>query len=364
MTRKELNDLITLQPKKPVVRSDYLSTGSTLLNLACTGLPYGGFIKGKYFYFVGDSNSGKTFLTLTCFAEAAKNPNFDGYDFIFDDVEDGALMDIEKFFGKKVKNRLQPPSTIKGVPYYSRTIQDFYYHLDQARVRGKPFIYVLDSMDALSSKEEQKKVQESNKAHHKLLTEGKEKKLAGSYGDGKAKENSTKLRASIDFLKSSGSILIIISQTRDNLTPMSLEKKTRSGGKALTFYATLELWTAQAGHLKKKIGDRNIEQGIYSKIRIKKNRLSGKDRAVTIPIYHSYGIDDVGSCVDYLTGVGFWKKGSGRVVAPELDFSGRTDELIEYIEEFEFETQVQSLVKKAWDREEELAKISRKPRYE
>jgi len=78
-----------------------------LLNLACTGNPNGGFFKGHYFQIVGDSTSGKTFLSLTCLAEANINKHFEDYRFIFDDGEGGALMDLTKFFGAGVadKNR-------------------------------------------------------------------------------------------------------------------------------------------------------------------------------------------------------------------------------------------------------------------
>jgi hypothetical protein len=85
--------------------SSYLSTGSTLLNLACSGKVSGGFIKGHYYHFVGDSSSGKTFLCLTCLAEAAINPHFDDYQLIHDDAENGSLFDFGKFFGPKMAGR-------------------------------------------------------------------------------------------------------------------------------------------------------------------------------------------------------------------------------------------------------------------
>ena len=65
--------------KKKVVKltaKDFVSTGSTLLNLACTGFPDRGFAKGYYYFIVGDSESGKTWLALTCLAEASINKNF------------------------------------------------------------------------------------------------------------------------------------------------------------------------------------------------------------------------------------------------------------------------------------------------
>jgi hypothetical protein len=138
-----------------------LSTGSTLLNLACTGRSDVGFLPGAYYFFVGDSASGKTFITLTCMAEASINPKYDNYKFIYDNVEGGAKMDIVKFFGKKTVKKLIDPPFTEGP---SNTIEDFYYNLDEAANDHAPFIYVLDSMDSLSSSEEIEKFEEKKKA--------------------------------------------------------------------------------------------------------------------------------------------------------------------------------------------------------
>ena len=160
MKTKDIKKALRKKKKIRVLSSkDFLGTGSTLLNLACTGKPFCGFAKGKYYFIVGDSISGKTFLSLTCLAEADLNPNFDKYRFIFDNAEDGALMDIKKFFGLGVSNRIECPGVDKEGynRKYSTTIEEFYYHVDDAIKRGRPFIYILDSMDSLSSEAEQDK---------------------------------------------------------------------------------------------------------------------------------------------------------------------------------------------------------------
>ena len=108
--------------------SDLLSSGSTLLNLAATGRIDGCFLKGHYFFYCGDTDSGKTFIGLTCFAEASINKAFDNYRFIYDAPEGGALMDIEKFFGKRVAERLESPSE-KGA---SETVEEMYFNIDDA----------------------------------------------------------------------------------------------------------------------------------------------------------------------------------------------------------------------------------------
>ncbi len=356
-----------LQHKKKKVRltpNDFLSTGSTLLNLALTGKIDCGFLKGKYHFIVGDSTSGKTFLSLTCLAEAANDPRFKKHRFIYDDAEGGALMDIEKFFGAKVARRMRPPEKAKdGTPIYSRSIEEFYYHTDDALKKGKPFIYILDSMDSLTSKEETDKFKQHKDADRKG------KKSPGAYTDGKAKKNAAGIRQLLKPLGTSDSILIIINQTRDNIGFGSqFNPKSRSGGHALRFYATWEIWSSVVGKITKTVQGQKRQLGVLCQIRIKKNRVTGRERTVTIPIYHSFGIDDIGSCVDYLIEEKHWKKkktkkGKG-YDAKEFDFIGSKEFLIRRIEEEGMEMDLRDLVGEVWNEIEKACAIQRKKRYE
>lgn len=342
---------------KQLSYKDYLSTGSTLLNLACTGKPNFGFAKGKYYFIVGDSVSGKTFLSLTCLAEASINPNFDKYRFIYDNAEDGAMMDIEKFFGKKVAERMESPATIKEFNVYSSTIEEFYYHVDDAIKVNKPFIYILDSMDSLSSQDEADKFDEHKTAYRK----GKES--AGSYGVSKAKENSSKLRRIITPLHKSGSILIIINQTRDNIG-FRFEKKTRSGGHALRFYATIEMWSSIRNKISKIVKGKKRQLGVKVQIQIRKNRITGKERSIFIPIYHSFGIDDIGSCIDYLIDEGYWKQKRNEIKVPEFEFIGTKEKLIRFIDKQGLEKDLREITGDVWSEIEDACEMKRKRRYE
>ncbi len=348
--------------RKKLTSVDFLSTGSTLLNLALTGKPNCGFVKGKYHFIVGDSISGKTFLSLTCLAEAANNPQFKKYRFIYDNAEGGALMDIEKFFGSKVAARMRSPRKLKdGTPIYSTTIEEFYYHIDDALQKNRPFIYILDSMDSVSSKEEKDKFKQHKDANRKG------KKVPGAYTDGKAKKNSAGIRQLLAPLQESKSILIIINQTRDKMG-FGFEKKGTSGGHALRFYATWEIWLAVKGKIARTIQGKKRQLGIECQIRIKKNRVTGRERTVDIPIYHSFGIDDIGSCVNFLVEEGHWKKkktkkGKG-YNAKEFDLIGSEEFLIRRIEEEGMEMDLRDLVGEVWNNIEEACTVKRKKRYE
>jgi RecA/RadA recombinase len=336
--------------KVPKLRPrENLSSGSTLVNLAASGSPWFCFAKGHYYFFVGDSTSGKTFLVLTCLAEACRNPAFANYRLIYNGTtEKGAMMDIRRFFGSRLEQRLKIIN--------SDTIEELYYDLDDRLNQGKPMIYIVDSMDGLNSDSDYAKFDEQKKAYRK----GKE--VAGSYGDGKAKKNSQDLRKMLTRLYNTGSILIVIGQTRDNLG-FGFEKRTRSGGRALKFYAALEMWSAVAKHIKKNYKGKDREQGIIAQVQLKKNRLTGRDRTVYVPIYHSFGIDDIGGMVDYLVEERHWKKSKGNIRAPEFDFKGQRDKLIQHIEEEDSVPELKALVKRTWNEIEDAVSIERKRRY-
>lgn len=336
-----------------------LSTGSSLLNLACSGRTKVGLLPGYYYLFVGDSNSGKTYFTLAFMAEASINPKYDEYRLIYDAVERGAMMDKTEHFGPKLAARLEPPAVDdSGAPVYSDKVEDFYYHVDDALKDGRPFIYILDSHDSLSSEAEQDKFEETKEAHRKG------KAVSGSYGDGKAKKNSSGLRQLISRLEKTKSILVIISQTRDNIGfGAQFNPKTRSGGNALTFYATIQMWSSVREEIKKTIKGKPRQIGIRSKIQIKRSRFSGRAVSVEIPIYWSSGIDDTGSCVDFLIDEGHWKENKGKVDASEFEYSGSIEGLVQKIESENRNKDLRMLVGEVWREIEEACQVQRKSRY-
>lgn len=343
-----------------------LSSGSILFNLACSGDPRYAMTSGRYFWMVGDSSSGKTFFSLMCMAEAAINEEFDEYDLIFDNAEDGALMNVTQFFGKKLAARLQPPRKDDvGDPVYSTTVDEFYTHLDDRfkavrAGKARKFIYLLDSMDALDSSYALKKFNEK-----KIEVKGG-KKAKGDFGDGKAKWNSQNMRRVSSNCRDTDSILIIISQTRDNIDAGLFDpKSTASGGRSLKFYAGWQMWASIAKRLYKKINDTDRQIGIVAKMAIKKNRLSGKEWTIYLPIFWSYGIDDIGACVDFLIDE---KKlvpdKNGIIESAVFDFNGKRAALISKIEEERLYDVLQNVVVRVWKDIEDRCAVKRRNKYQ
>jgi len=367
-TATEIKEKLAPKRKAKVLDKSFLSTGSTLLNLALSGRIDGGIPVGSYLLFTGDSQSGKSILSNNCLAEAAINSAFDKWSLLYNNPENGLLLDVEYFFGPKLVERIQYPTDKHGEIRPSATVEEFYYHLDDLRRAGKPFVEVLDSQDALDSIAAEEKFKEEKAAYLK----GKE--TTGSYGMSKPKKHSQNLNWVNSHLERTGSILIIINQTRDNIGFGSqYNPKTRSGGRALKFYAQFELWSSVIKQLKKRVNGKDRQIGTLCEIHVKKNRVNGHDVSVRVPILRKFGLDDIGSCVDFLVEERHWategKKSDSDdatnkvIIADELDLTGKRESLIEQIEEGNMEQELRLVCQKVWDSIDAQCCPKRKPRY-
>jgi hypothetical protein len=214
-------------------------------------------------------------------------------------------------------------------------------------------------MDALFSEAEDKKFDEQKTARRR----GRE--VAGSYGDGKAKKNSAGIRRVLQILQRTKSILIVISQTRDNIGfGAQFNPKTHAGGRALKFYATVELWSSVREKIKIPVNGKKRTVGIVCRVDTKKNRVTGRDRTVEFPIYHSVGIDDVGANIAFLLAEVHWKESAGTITAPEFDFRAKMPKLIEQIETDGNDIELQRIVAGVWADIEAKCLVKRKKRYE
>lgn len=371
-----MTETIAIKPDPNV-----LSTGSTTLNLLHTGNPFGGLPRGKYWLCVGDSNSGKTFLSMTCFAEATINPAFANYRLIYDNGEDGMAMNLDRLFSEAVADRIEPPRRRGDEPLYSYLSEEFYFNVTDAlfaagwdlkhrRPSGvdnpRPFIYVLDSENSLDSEAAVAKFYKRKTAFAKKSKGEAADDVAGSFGDGKAKIHSENLRKVRRGLKETGSILVVVSQTRDNISGYG-ERKTRSGGNALKFYADIETWFNPAGAVKKEV--HGIERKIGTRVHAvtKKNRVTGLLGEADLSIYPSFGIDDLGSCADYLIRESVWSQKNGTVTAGGLpgmkSVVGTRDKIIRIIEKNNLEDELRRLCGTCWAEVQAACALRRKNRY-
>lgn len=331
------------KPKKKFAEipdSEFLSTGVTLLNLAMTGRKNCGYKKGTYINTPGASDSGKSFLILTAFAEACKNPEFDNYELVYNNAEGATPPPIKKYFGSKVKERLK---FIEATD----TVEDFHEDI-QARCQEGPCIYLLDSSDALTARSGDK-ADEAGK---------------GSMGTEIAKAWAKGFRKTRRALIKSKSILIIISQTRQNIGfGAQFNPDTRSGGNALKFFARIEMWLKTIGAL--KAGNRKDRtRGKITKVKITKNHYNGWNGTVRFYLDNETGIDDLRGCIEFLVEEKTWAIKNKVIDTKDFGLTGKIDSLIQQIEFSEREEEVRDLVANKWIEIERSIRIDRKKRYE
>lgn len=362
-----------LEPRK-IETEVLIPSGSTLLNCACSDNPFGAYPLGKIITIPGASVSGKTILCLTTFAEANLVKVLDGYDFILDDVEEALEFDMGYLFGQSTAERVMAPNGVypyredsKGEPEYSDTIQDLEGNVMRL-CKGKnpkPFIYILDSLDALTSDEEVER--EYKNALIRAKSAEHAEKIAQTYGTEKARIVGRVLRLIKKNLKQTQSTLIIIQQERQRIGATFGRQWTTSGGKAPLYYSTHQVRLNRKATIKSK--DRKIGTSVSAEVI--KNKLTGKEREAEFKIYYDYGIDDVSSCVDFLCKE-HWKhpkeKGNektGSWVAEELEVEGAKATIIDHIETMGLEDRMKEVVGKAWNKIEDSLRLDgRKRKYD
>lgn len=356
----EVEEKIQSEPEveREVPKKELISTGSTLLNLALSDYPYGGYRPGRLVHIIGDTTTYKTGLLLSMFAEAANDSRFDDYELALLEPEAGFEFDIEKMFGKKLANRLKFYPEDRTKPFTVEAWRNIV--VDLIVRKKKKCIIGLDSFDALTTEDE---IEDES-----LSSEGWKKKAA------KATGASTALRQIVNVMCGTQSLMVVISQTRANLGVVYGPQTTSVGGNAWKFYSTQEIILSHLEKITKKVRGEEEEIGAYVKAKVKKNRVTGKKRKVKFPVMDALGVDDTRSMIEWMVEKGFWetKKVEGKKVKDPLkmeidtcgDFiDGKIMDVVVYVEENNLEDKLKKIVWDSWMEIENELDIKRKPRY-
>jgi RecA/RadA recombinase len=349
-------------PEKP--SEILIPSGSTMLNLCCTDREYGAFVPGTIITMPGGSQSGKTILMLTMLAAVNANKVFDDYDLIYDDGEESLHFDMESLFSSTLRDRIIPPRSFDdGDPAHSETIQEFQANLiNRCDKDSSPFIYILDSLDALASDEEIER--EMRRAIAMAKNPEAVKEIKGSYNAEKAKRVGQTLRIINNHIKRTASLLCIIQQERDNLGaigPFSQKNRT-SGGRAPFFYSFHQVWLTKAKAISKTSRGIKRETGNTVIAKVKKNKFNGKRRQCEFSVYNDYGVDDISSCISFLIQAKEWKK-SGQNINSEFGKMSLR-KLIAHIEsKRKYIQKLQAICGNVWREIEKSVKSGRKRRF-
>jgi len=253
----------------------FFTSGCKLLDLALGG----GWAESRISNVVGDRSTGKTLLAIEAAANfAAKHSK-------------GRILyrESEAAFDQAYAKAIGMP--VRRVDFGKdllETVEDMFEELDEVvREKKRPTLYIMDSLDALSDRDE--------------LARNMDK---GSFGASKAKKMSELFRRLVHPLHESTVTLMIISQVRDNIGVMFGSKTTRSGGRALDFYASQTLVLHQRAKLFKTIAKVKRTTGIQIRAYVDKNKVGLPFRECEFPILFGYGIDDARASRDWLLSVG------------------------------------------------------------
>lgn len=291
--QKPKDNLYFSSPKK---HGSYISSGCSVLDCVLGG----GWPLGRMVNIVGDKSTGKTLLAIEALANFQMSfpdglAKYDETEAAFDDPYAEAL-------GIDMSNVERTSSDTVEALFDSLT--EFVKQCD-----GKCGLYIVDSLDAVSDKAEMSR----------SISEA-------SYGASKPKQLGQLFRRLVKPLEKSKVCVIIISQVRDAIGVTFGNKHTRSGGRALDFYASIILWLAHLGQMKKTV--RKVERSIGVKIKGKtsKNKVGLPFRECEFKILFGYGIDDVTSGLDFLKSAG--------VLAEELGLNSDRD-ILDFIKGFQ-----------------------------
>lgn len=343
-TKEIEKDLKDNKPKE--TKLEFISTGSSLLNLAISGNIYNGWPLGDTANIMGPSDVGKTLIALTMFAEAVRDKRFDKYDFQYQAIETGLYIPLKDMFGKNI-DRME---IFKKSPY---TIQD--WQAMMLEKTKKKYIGVLDSINALTTKEDLK-----------AASSGKIEK--GGYRTEIPIVLTAILSPIVGQIQKHNGLLLTISQAKKGLDPYG-PKWRKSGGSAVDFYSSVVVLLTKIEDIVEKVRKSKEKIGEYIRAKVIRSRITGKTRIATFPIYDQYGIDDVESMVDFLIDKEFWgvSEDKDKIIDTCGDFDVELNryDLARHIEKNNLEDNLKQIVQESWDTiEKEMSTTAeRKPRY-
>jgi RecA/RadA recombinase len=251
-----------------------------------------GFPGGYIVNFVGDKSAGKTFLAVEMLVA---NLRKFGKDFHpnHDDSESGCTFDTKALFGVDLYGNVEPrkSTTVEGMD------ANVGLWLGDLGKKGKG-IYVIDSLDGLANGD----LLERSEVREKLAEKGEEATNKGSYGMASPKFLSQEFfKVRTAQISDQDALLVIVSQVRENLAPGLYKPKfTRSGGKALDFYAHTCLWLSTVRKIVRKVDGEERVVGVVVEAECKKSKTPRPFRKCRFSLYFDYGMDNIGSNLDYL----------------------------------------------------------------
>lgn len=294
MARRQRDEVREALLEAPDIKESpevYLSTGCDLLDLVVGGGKGMGHRVGTLANYVAPEAVGKSFLMGELIAR--NHYAHKGFQWKYDDVEHRFRFDTNGLYGIQICEPSEPSSN---------TVEELDAGLGswiRRRDDSVPGVYIVDSLDQLANADTLDREEERIEAYDK----GKEIKSSGTYGTTSAKFLAQEFfRTKMTAIKGSQTLLIFISQVRDNFgAGMFAKKYKRTGGKALDHACNDIIWLKKIAPIRVK-GSDGVERDIGNLVQAEttKSSTARPCRKCIFPLYYTYGVDNIGANLDYL----------------------------------------------------------------
>ena len=256
------------EDENPTDVTDYISTGSTMLDLAISNRPNGGIGVGKITELNGLEGSGKSLIGSHLLASTQKK---DGVA-VYIDTESAVSPEFLQAIGVDTKSMLYVH--LETVEEIFDTIETIVTKIRESN-KDKLVTILVDSLAAASTKVEMDADFDKD-----------------GWATAKAIIISKAMRKITQMIARQKVALVFTNQLRQKLGVMFGDPWTTSGGKALPFHSSTRVRFKNIGQIKD--GSKNTI-GIKIKGQVIKNRLGPPMRTAEFPLFFDTGIDDYGS---------------------------------------------------------------------
>ena len=260
----------------PTDLTEWISTGSSVLDLAIANRPNGGIPVGRITEITGMEASGKSLLSAHLLANTQKQ----GGTAVYIDTENAMNEEFLRAIGIDVSKMLY---------IQLETVEDIFEVMEtiilKARESDKDKLVtiVVDSVAAATTKVEQSADYDKD-----------------GWSTGKAIVMSKAMRKITNLIGRQRIACVFTNQLRQKLGVMFGDPWTTSGGKALQFQASCRLRLKAAGQIKAKVNGKEQVIGIKTKAVVVKNRMGPPLRTAEFNIFFESGVDDIGGWLQVL----------------------------------------------------------------
>ena len=259
----------------PTDVTDWISTGSTILDLAVSNKPDGGLAAGRITEINGLEGSGKSLIGAHALAATQKKGGLA----VYIDTESAVSSEFLQAIGIDTENMLYVH--LETVEEIFDTIETIVTKIRESD-KDKLVTILVDSLAAASTKVEMDADFDKD-----------------GWATAKAIVISKAMRKITQLIARQRVCLIFTNQLRQKLGVMFGDPWTTSGGKALPFHSSTRIRLKNVGQIK---DTKKNTIGIKIRAQVIKNRLGPPLRSADFSLYFDKGIDDFGSWLEVLKG--------------------------------------------------------------